>query len=131
MKIFNLRLMVNIEQIAELPDAPEEPPKTAEPKRFNDDPIDKAEAMLNRYIQKVNGPPRVFAGIAPPFGMGLGQGDNHNITENIRISAEDFEDLQKVLKRFHQVIRELPQVPDSVVRQAIAAMNMNPDLTPR
>jgi hypothetical protein len=127
MKIFNLRLIVNIEEIAELPDVPEEPPKPTEPKRFNDDPIDKAEAMLNRYIEKVNGPPRV-PGMAPSFGMG---GDNHNITENIRISAATFEDLQQVLRRFHQVIRELPQVPDSVVRQAVAAA-MNPDMmTPR
>lgn len=116
MKIFNVNLRVTIQQMGELADreteTPVEPPKPS----FNDDPIDKAEKMLNKYLDRAVGPRGVVAG---PMGFYPGEQDGHTMTENVRITAESFEELQAILAKFHAVAKELPAVPESLIRQAI------------
>lgn len=109
MKIFNVSVCIEINQIGEIVDREPETPQPAKP--FNDDPLDKAEKMLDRYLEKAN--------LVSPRRMDLlGFGDSTRMTENIRVTAESFEDLQAILRKFHATAKELPTVPDSLVRQA-------------
>jgi hypothetical protein len=121
MKIFNVSLRVTIQQIGEIAEhEPEMPVEVPKPELFSEranlDPIDKADKMLNRYLDRAlgsRGPVGVLIGSYP------GDQDGQTITENVRIAAESFEDLQAILAKFHAVAKALPSVPDSIIRQAI------------
>jgi hypothetical protein len=119
MKIFNVSLRVTIQQIAEIA---EHEPEISETKselfseRANLDPIDKADKMLNKYLDRALGP-RGPVGVLP-IGLYPGEQDGQTITENVRIAAESFEDLQAILAKFHAVAKQLPAVPESLIRQA-------------
>ena len=109
MKIFNVSVCVEINQIGEIVEREPETPPAAKP--FNDDPVDKAERMLDRYLEKANlGGARILGFAAA--------GDSTRMVENIRVTADSFEDLQEILRKFHTTVKALPTVPDSLVRQA-------------
>jgi hypothetical protein len=121
MKIFNVSLRVTIQQIGEIvdhePDTPVDAPKPELfSERANLDPLDKADKMLNKYLDRALGP-RGPVGVIP-IGLYPGEQDGQTITENIRIAAESFEDLQAILAKFHAVAKQLPAVPESLIRQA-------------
>jgi hypothetical protein len=110
MKIFNVSIRVQIDQVLEIPDTEPEPAKR-EP--FNDDPLDKAEKIMDRYIQKTG------LGRAPLVAMpfpGMGS-DGTMMTENVKVQAETFEELQNILMKFHMKFQELPAVPESLITQ--------------
>jgi hypothetical protein len=115
MKIFNVSLRVQINQIGEIPDNPPDlPVKEKEP--FDDDPVNKQEKILNKYLDRVermNAPRPVMPGMF--YGN---ESDGASMTRNIRISAETFEDLAEILKKFSDIAKTLPEVPDSVVPSA-------------
>jgi hypothetical protein len=71
----------------------------------------KQQKMLDRYMDRVEKlkAPRAI-GIAYP-----GEHDAQTMTENVRIAAETFEELQAILAKFHAVAKQLPAVPDSVI----------------
>jgi hypothetical protein len=48
------------------------------------------------------------------------------MVENVRITAETFEDVQAILASFHAVAKKLPYVPDSLVQQMMQANNPFP-----
>jgi hypothetical protein len=112
MKIFNVSVCIEINQIGEIVEHEAETAPPA-PKPFNDDPLDKAEKMLDRYLEKANG---VRMGAAM-LGYAAA-GDSTRMVENIRIAAASFEDLQEVLKKFHDTAKQLVTVPDSIVQQS-------------
>lgn len=115
MKIFNVSLRVQITQVAELPDNP--PPDPA-PKPFNDNPLKQAEALLERAERIMAAPPRPMPGM---FYAG-GDSDGASYTQNVRISAETYEDLQTVLKMFADTVKAINKVPDSLLREAAPPM---------
>jgi hypothetical protein len=107
-----------ITQIAELPDNPE-PPATEEKKPFSDDPLDKQERLMDKYLEKVakiqNRPPGGMF-MAPPYPNE--HSDGASLSQNIKITAADYDDLAAILKKFSDAARELHAVPDSVVSAA-------------
>lgn len=112
MKVFSVSIQVRITQVGVVVDAPETPAGEEAPKKFNDDPIDKQEQMLNKYLDRVaniQGPRLVSMNAAPPS-------DSHMLTETVRITADTFEDLQAILSKFHAVAKELSPVPDSLLQ---------------
>jgi DNA-directed RNA polymerase specialized sigma24 family protein len=94
-KIFNVSVRVSITLIAELPDNP--PEATKQP--FSDDPLKKAEALFDRAEK--------FMAPRPP--------DGAQMTQNVRIQAETYEDLQAILKMFADTVRAIHKVPDSLL----------------
>lgn len=70
MKIFSVRIHVEIGLVATLPD--ELPETTAPPQPFNDDPLDKQSKMMDDYLNKAakifNRAPMVVAGIPGQMG---------------------------------------------------------------
>jgi hypothetical protein len=115
MKIFNVSLRVCITQIAELPDNPPEPPPE-EKKPFDDDPVNKQEKMLSKYLDRVERMNAPRAPTAFPFpGYASEFTDGASMTRNIKISAETFEDLSAILKKFSDASKTLPEVPDSML----------------
>lgn len=104
MKIFNVALQVTITQIAELPDNPPTAP-------FNDDPLKKVDQFFERAE-------RIMAPRPPMIGM-VGYGsDGASITQNVRIQAETYEDLQAVLRMFADTVKAIHKVPDSILKDA-------------
>lgn len=111
MKIFNVALRVSITQIAELPDNP-----TAEvPKPFNDNPLKQAEALFER-AERIMAPRPPM----PGFGAYPGESDGAQLTQNVRIQAETYEDLQAILKMFADTVKAINKAPDSLLRDAVA-----------
>jgi hypothetical protein len=108
-KIFNVSLQVQITQIAELPDNPPE----LEKKPFNDDPLKKAEALFDRAERIMAPHPVMVMGVYP------GQSDGAQITQNVRIQAETYEDLQAILKMFADTVKAIHKVPDSILRESM------------
>ena len=106
MKIFNVRINVQINQIAEIPDNPE---STAEKKPFNDDPVDKQAEMLEKYLGKVA---HVFAPRSP---LNVTEGDRAEMTRSVNVAAETFEELQGILAKFNETAKSLVAVPDSLL----------------
>lgn len=117
MKIFNVSLRVVISQVAELPDAPQDS-ESQPPQKFNDDPLDKQEKILDRYmtrLEKIQAPPMRPGYFVP----GIDQ-DGASMSQNVRIVAANFEDLSAILKKFDDTAKSLPAVPDSVLQNAAA-----------
>jgi hypothetical protein len=115
-KIFSVSIRVNITQVGEVMDSPESPAseENVPPTKFNDDPVDKQEKMLNSYmdrIERMQSPSLTRMPFAAP------PSDSHQLTETVRITANTFEDLQAILSRFHAVAKELQPVPDSLLRE--------------
>lgn len=112
MKIFSVRIHVEIGLVATLPD--ELPETTAPPQPFNDDPLDKQSKMMDDYLNKAakifNRGPAVFVPGMPGQG-----GDSASMTRIINVQAETFEELQAILQKFNQTAKELPAVPDSLL----------------
>jgi hypothetical protein len=108
-KIFNVALRVSITQIAELPD---NPPADV-PKPFNDNPLKQAEALFERAER--------FMAPRPPMpGLGYpGESDGAQLTQNVRIQAETYEDLQSILKMFADTVKAIHKAPDSLLRDAV------------
>jgi hypothetical protein len=123
MKIFNVSLRVVIMQIAEIPDNPHTPEPPASEK-FTDDPLDKQEKLLNKYMDRVEriqrGPVAVFPG------LGVEQQDGASFSKNVKIAAETYDDLAVVLKQFADTAGKLRAVPDGLLTDAAA----DPTLTP-
>lgn len=107
MKIFNVRICVQINQIAQIPDNPE----STGPKPFNDDPVDKQAEMLDKYLGKVA---NAF-GARSPIGMVATEGDRAEMTRNVNVAAETFEELQAILAKFNDTAKTLIAVPDSLL----------------
>jgi hypothetical protein len=105
MKIFNVRINVQINQVAQIPDNPE----NTGPKPFNDDPVDKQSDMLDRYLGKVA---HVFGPRSP---MGASEGDRAEMTRSVNVAAETFEELQAILAKFNDTAKTLVAVPDSLL----------------
>lgn len=116
MKIFNVSLRVSITQVADIPDNPPEPPSPeTKNEPFNDDPLHKQEKILNSYLdrlEKIQQPPRFMVGIPGELGEGA------SMAQNVKITADDFEDLSAILKKFSDVAKQLSRVPDSIVAAA-------------
>ena len=117
MKIFNVSLSVRISQVGEIRDSETE--STESPKPFNDDPLDKADQMMSKWMKNLA--PRIPSPQGPFYvgSYAAGEGDSQTVTENVRINAETFEELQAILAKFHAVIRALPAMPDSIVETHI------------
>jgi len=119
MKIFNVSLRIVITQIAEIPDNPPETPDFPRQglevrEKFDDDPVNKQEKILNKYLDRVermNAPrlPMAFAGIR------RSKNDGASMTRNIKVHAETFEDMSEILKKFSDAAKTLPEVPDSLL----------------
>jgi hypothetical protein len=110
MKIFNVSLQVRITQIAQIPDNPTDPePRAKEP--FNDDPMDKQEKILNKYLDRV-------AAIQTPHAAIPSEAESAMLTRSIRVQAETFEDLQAILQKFNAVTKEIPTVDESLLKVA-------------
>jgi hypothetical protein len=107
-KIFNVSLHVQITQIAELPD--NQP--TDVPKPFNDNPLKQAEALFERAERMMA--PRVVMPMGYPA-----ENDGAQLTQNVRIQAETYEDLQAVLKMFADTVKTIQKVPDSILKEAV------------
>jgi hypothetical protein len=105
MKIFNVRINVQINQIAQIPDNPE----STAPKPFNDDPVDKQAEMLNKYLDKAA---HVFGGRSP---LMVAEGDRAEMTRSVNVAAETFEELQGILAKFNETAKTLSAVPDSLL----------------
>jgi hypothetical protein len=114
MKIFNVLLRVQISQIAELPD---NPPPDPTPKPFNDNPLKQAEALFER-AERIMAPRLPM----PGFGMFAPEQDGAQFTQNVRIQAETYEDLQAILKMFADTVKAINKVPDSLLREAVPTL---------
>lgn len=113
MKIFNVSLRVSITQIAELPD---NPPDTPAHPSLSDNPLKAAEALFDRAERIMA--PRPIPGV-PGFGMYGTESDGASLTQNVRIQAETYEDLQAVLKMFSDTVKAINKVPDSLLSSAM------------
>lgn len=122
MKIFNVSLRVQITQIAEIPD---NPPETATEVRekFDDDPVNKQEKILNKYLDRVErmNAPRPMMAFYPG-----GESDGASMTRNVKIHAETFEDMSEILKKFSDAAKTLPEVPDSLLAAASVPQMLTP-----
>jgi hypothetical protein len=112
MKIFNVSIHVSISQIGQIPDEPPEP-ETKKP--FNDDPLDKQEKIMDKYLDRISHlmgkGQHIFAGGFPGDEM-----EGASMKRNIRIVAEDFEELQGILSKFNETAKQLHAVPDSLFK---------------
>ncbi len=128
MKIFNVSLRVSITQIAEIPDNPPEPAiPVKEP--FNDDPLDKQEKILSKYmdrLEKIQAEPSPLQEFRGGIVFPGDKRDGASMSQNIKISAETFEDLSAILKKFSDVSKTLPTIPESLLTSALP----NPNFTP-
>jgi|HubBroStandDraft_2_1064218.scaffolds.fasta_scaffold129222_3 hypothetical protein len=112
MKIFNVSLRLVISQIGEIPDLPAEA-EPAEKKPFNDDPVDKQEGVMSRYLDRIE---KMMMMIGGPALVAFGQEPaGASMSENVRIAAANFEDLQAVLRKFSDTINALPAAPESLL----------------
>jgi hypothetical protein len=112
MKIFNLNIRVTATMIAEIPDLPAEP-GPEEKKPFNDDPLDKQAAVMDRYLDRVE---KMMNGAGRPGVFIMGQDpDGASTAESVRIAVANFDDLQAVLKKFSETLHALPAAPDSLL----------------
>jgi hypothetical protein len=103
---------VQITQIAEIADNPPEPP-TEVREKFDDDPVNKQEKILYKYldrVEKMNARP-----VLPGLAYANEFTDGASMTRNIKISADTFEDISEVLKKFSDAAKTLPEVPDSLL----------------
>ena len=74
MKIFNVAIRVSIQQIAVLPDDPTDGDAKPAKEAFNDDPLDKQDKILTKYMDRMEaiaGPqvPRMVAPQGDSAGM--------------------------------------------------------------
>jgi hypothetical protein len=109
LKIFNVSLRVSITQIAELPDNPPE----VTPESRSIDPLKVQERLLERAERMMA--PRIAM---PGTFYANGESDGAQFTQNVRIQAETYEDLQAVLKMFADTVKAIHTVPDSILRDA-------------
>ena len=124
MKIFNVRVRVDIVLVTTLPDELPEPTTPRAHVPYNDDPVDKQAKMMDEYLNKAA---KVFGARGPALyvpGMPGDGGDSASMTRSINVQAETFEELQAILQKFNQVAKELHAVPDSLLTAH------NPSLTP-
>lgn len=117
MKIFNVRINVQINQVAQIPDNPE----STGPKPFNDDPIDKQADMLDNYLKKAAA---AFGGRGPGGMIPGMDGDRAEMSRSVNVAAETFEDLQAILAKFNDAAKTLVAVPDSLL--AVHDPNITP-----
>ena len=121
MKIFNVAIRVSIQQIAVLPDDPTDGDAKPAKEAFNDDPLDKQDKILTKYMDRME----AIAGPQVPR-MVTPQGDSAGMVRNVRIAASDFGELQKILAAFDETIKKLPAIPDSLL-QSHSAIPIQPD----
>lgn len=109
MKIFNVSLRVQITQIAEIPDNPAtEPPPEKE--RFTDDPMDKQEKVLNKYLDRL-------VDIQQPRGLAYAsESEAASMNRSVKVQAETFEDLAAILQKFSNTLKEIPAVDPSLLK---------------
>lgn len=104
MKIFNVRLQVNINELGALPDVPAEEPQ---PEKFNDDPLDKADKILTKHFKNLEFPRSPVMALPGDNGMSL--------TLNFNIIGENFEAVQCILAKFYStatLIHEAQPAPE-------------------
>jgi hypothetical protein len=110
-KIFNVSLHVRITQIAQIPDNPPEPaPAAKEP--FNDDPLDKQEKIMNKYLD------RMAEIQGPRGGTYASEAESASMRRSVKIQAETFEELSDILRKFDQLAKSLPPVDESLLKVA-------------
>lgn len=83
--------------------------------------------MLDRYMDRLE---KIAAGGASPFPGMFFPGENADgasMSQNVKITAESFEDLSAVLKRFSEAAKGLATVPDSLFIPGVSS----PIVTPR
>jgi hypothetical protein len=118
MKIFNVNVRVTMTLVADIPDNPEPAPAPVKEK-FNDDPLDKTEKVMNKYLDRVermNRGPRHHRRGFPTFpGMPGGEPEGASLSKNVAVTAENYRDLNAILEQFAAVAESLPAVPDSVM----------------
>ena len=111
MKIFNVSLRVQINQIAHIPDNPAEP---APKEPFNDDPLDKQKKILDSYmdrVERMNAPRLVGPGFAT-------ESESASMNRSVQVQAETFEDLSAILQKFSDTLKQIPAVDPSLLKVA-------------
>lgn len=119
MKIFNVSLRVSINQIGEIPDnPPTETPLSKQP--FNDDPVDKQEKMISKYLDRMA---EMQTPRAPGFAS---ESEGAAMNRSVRVQAETFEDLSAILQKFSNVLKEIPAVDGTLLKVAIPVVPSGP-----
>jgi hypothetical protein len=99
-KLFAVHFEVSIREIGELEEPKEVKPLSEE---FSaDSPMRDAARLFDRLGERMPGSP-----FAPPLpGISVG-GDNMSMQQNVQVAAGGFEELQAILKKFHDVAASL------------------------
>lgn len=119
MKIFNVSLRVQITQIAEIPDNPE-PPAPEERQPFNDDPLDKQDKLMNKFLD------RAIAIAAPRAIAYPVESEGAAMNRSVKIQAETFEELSAILQKFSDTLNKIPEVDGSLLKVATPTMPATP-----
>jgi len=98
MKLFSVHFEVSIREIGELEDPKEVKPLSEE---FSaDSPIRDAARLFERLGERMPGSP-----FAPP--LMVTSGDGMQMQQTVKIAAGGFQELQEILKKFHDVAASL------------------------
>lgn len=120
MKIFNVSLRVQITQIALIPDNPETlAPEEKQP--FNDDPLDKQEKMLNKYLDRIASIQQMPGAVAYAT-----ESEGASMNRSVNVHAETFEDLAAILQKFSDTLKKIPEVDSSLLKVAMPTMPATP-----
>lgn len=106
MRIYNIKLSVQMNEMGELLDLPPEP-ETETVEKFNDDPLDKANKLMDKWAKQMN--PSRGTAIVPLGGMYPGEGNGTMLSQNFAILATDFEEAQQIVQRFYSLAKEIHQ----------------------
>lgn len=107
MKLFNVHLEVQISFAGEL----QEPPASEPQESFTDlvnsdapgsDPVKLQAKLLDKLYKNIPIPSGPVS-----FSPYPGQPEGVSMSQNVKIAASSFEELQKVLARFHEVAESL------------------------
>jgi hypothetical protein len=108
MKIVNVKVIVQITEVADYQEAPPEP----EAEKFNDDPLDKQEKILNKYADRILGAQR------PAVTYYAGESNGLSLSLNFSVLTSGFEELQGILARFEMVSKAIHEAAPAPAQQA-------------
>lgn len=106
MKIYHIKLSVQMTEIGELPEMTAPEPEE-QPEKFNDDPFDKADKLMSKWTKQITSPGRA----APIMALGMypGEGNGTMLSQNFAILAENFEEAQQIVQKFYLLAKEIHQ----------------------
>jgi hypothetical protein len=104
MKIVSVKLSLSLVELGEYQDPT--PPEPEAPKKFNDDPLDKQERIMDKYLDRIveiQRPPAVPG----YFQMPGGGGNQLSLDRQFTILCTGFDELQQIVNAIEAQARKI------------------------